>query len=122
MFSEAALSARHREPIVTAERKLEAHVHGVHGRESQRRAFIDKKYGINRQLHALAAVASMCTPPFLLHKMIAFDLRRVSLSVRSPRGMSSGFGGGPFMTSSCKCVEHCSAAHPLELLLLLFYL
>lgn len=74
MATETALKARSREPLITVERQLEAHGHRAHGRESQRRAFIEKTYSINSQPPALAAMAGMCTPPFLLHRMIACDV------------------------------------------------
>lgn len=82
MATETALKARSREPLITVERQLEAHGHRAHGRESQRRAFIEKTYSINSQPPALAAMAGMCTPPFLLHRMIACDVLHVSFLYR----------------------------------------
>lgn len=120
MASEAALRARSREPLVTVERQLEAHGHRAHGRESQRRAFIEKTYSVNSQPPALAAMGGMCSPPFLLHHMIAFDVLHVSSSFPSPWAVQCVRNGG-LGRPSCAQTDNVSAAlcfRPLEHLFL----
>lgn len=78
--SEVALSAKQRCPVTMVERQLEAHSHRRHGREKKRRLYIETEWSINGQPPALAAMAGLCTPPFLLYKIVAVDV----LHVRCP--------------------------------------
>lgn len=77
MATKEALRAKDRCPLRHVEKQLEAHGHREHGRESQRRCDIERKYSVNSQPPALAATAGLCTPPFLLFKMIGLDVLHV---------------------------------------------
>lgn len=69
-----ALHANDLCPVGTAEKQMEAHGHRVHGRESTRRTKTEREASINRQAPALAAMAALCTPHYLLVKIIGRDV------------------------------------------------
>lgn len=77
MGSAQALRAKDRCPLETVEKQLETHAHRTHARESQRRADVEKEASINSQPPALAAMAGLCTPPFLLFKIVGLDVLHV---------------------------------------------
>lgn len=72
-----ALHAKDLCPVGTVEKQIEAHGHRVHGRESTRRTKTEREASIDSQPPALAAMAGLCTPPFLLFKIIGRDVLHV---------------------------------------------
>lgn len=75
--TDAALDAKDRCPVFVVERQLEAYEHRKHRREKRRRLHIEREWSINSQPPALAAMAGLCTPPFLLCKIVAIDVLHV---------------------------------------------
>lgn len=78
MATAEALRAKNRCAVGMVDKQLEAHGHRVHARESQRRADLERDFSINSQPPALASMAGLCTPPFLLFKIIGIDVLHVS--------------------------------------------
>lgn len=74
---EAALRARRRCAVSVVERQLEAHGHLTQGREKRRRLKIEGEWSFNSQPPAVAAMAGLCTPPFLLCNIVAIDVLHV---------------------------------------------
>lgn len=84
LSSPTALTARQRTILNTLHPQVEAATHLLHGRDNQRRLHIEKATSINSYIPALATMGGLTTAPFLLYKIIGFDVLHVS----SP---SSGF-------------------------------
>eukprot|EP00170_Pyropia_yezoensis_P002913 contig_12195_g2919 len=63
--------------LSTLHPQLEATTHLLHGRERQRRLHIEKALGVNSYMPALAAMGGLTTAPFLLYKIIGFDVLHV---------------------------------------------
>lgn len=74
---ERALKAKERCPLALVERQLEAHSYRMRGQETARRNCIEKALSINGLPSALASMAGLCTPPFLMCKIIAVDVLHV---------------------------------------------
>lgn len=74
----AALDARERCPVSVVSRQLEAHGYRKRGTEKRRRLHIEREWSVNDQPPALAAMAGLCTPPFLLCKIVGVDALHVS--------------------------------------------
>lgn len=72
-----AMSANDKHPLQVVPRQREAHGHRVRGREQNRRAYLERELSINCQPPVLAAMAGLCTPPFLLFKIVALDVLHV---------------------------------------------
>lgn len=72
-----ALHAKDKHPLQVVPRQLEAHGHRSRGREQNRRAHLERELSINCQPPVLAAMAGLCTPPFLLYKIFALDVLHV---------------------------------------------
>lgn len=77
----AQLLAGEKDALPTILRHLKVHGHHAHAREKQRRDHLEKTLSINRYPPALAAMAGLGTPPFLLYKIAALDVLHVSLTV-----------------------------------------
>ncbi|KAK1859253.1 hypothetical protein I4F81_001850 [Pyropia yezoensis] len=73
----SALTAMERTILITLHPQLEAATHLLHGRERQRRLHIEKALGVNSYMPALAAMGGLTTAPFLLYKIIGFDVLHV---------------------------------------------
>lgn len=85
---EAALRARKRCAVSVVERQLEAHGHLTKGREKRRRLKIEREWSVNSQPPAVAAMAGLCTPPFLLCNIVAIDVLHVRLLLCPSRFLS----------------------------------
>lgn len=72
-----AIDAKDKHPLKIVPRQLEAHGHRARGREQSRRAYLERELSINCQPPVLAAMAGLCTPPFLLFKIFALDVLHV---------------------------------------------
>lgn len=77
MATAQAVRAKERCALGITDKQLEAHGHRVNSRESQRRNDLERDHSINSQPPALAAMAGLCTPPFLLYKIIGIDVLHV---------------------------------------------
>lgn len=72
-----ALDADERDVVETLERQLEVSGHRQHDREPQRRETLEAVDSLTGFVPALAAMAGLSTPPYLLYKMIGFDALHV---------------------------------------------
>lgn len=110
---EAALLARKRCAVSVVERQLEAHGHLTHGREKRRRLQIEKEWSVNSQPPALAAMAGLCTPPFLLCNIVAIDVLHVRSLHRCLRCLSCcayGVAGVSFKVLTLRAPDSCFRA------------
>lgn len=64
----------------TLEHHLEADGHYRAGRERQRRLRLERHDSLNSAVPVLGAMAGLGTEPFLLYKMIGFDVLHVRLT------------------------------------------
>lgn len=78
LCSVSALNSRSRTILNTLHEQLTAASHLQHGRERQTRLRIERAVSANSYAPALAAFAGLTTAPFLLHKIIGFDVLHVS--------------------------------------------
>eukprot|EP00170_Pyropia_yezoensis_P005009 contig_20389_g5023 len=74
MASPAALTSKQRTLLNTLHKQLQAFGLLQQGRERQRRLQMEKSVSMNSYPPALAAVAGLTTAPFLLYKIIGFDV------------------------------------------------
>ncbi|KAK1865695.1 hypothetical protein I4F81_008221 [Pyropia yezoensis] len=74
MASPAALTFKQRTLLNTLHKQLQAFGLLQQGRERQRRLQMEKAVSMNSYLPALAAMAGLTTAPFLLYKIIGFDV------------------------------------------------
>jgi len=74
-----ALKATKRDVVFMLEKQLEAAGHFQYGRERQRRQYLEKRQSLNSYAPALAGMAGLTTAPFLLYKIIGFDVLHVRL-------------------------------------------
>lgn len=77
----AEMCAGERNALSLTMRQLEVHGDRVHGRGKQRRDHLERTLSINGQPPALAAIAGLGTPFFLLYKIVALDVLHVSLAM-----------------------------------------
>ena len=75
--SPEALKATKRDVVFMLEKQLEAAGHFQYGRERQRRQYLEKGQSLNSYAPALAGMAGLTTAPFLLYKIIGFDVLHV---------------------------------------------
>lgn len=75
--TDAALDAKDRCPASVVDSQLEAYGYRKHRREKRRRLHIEREWSVNSQAPAPAAMAGLCTPPFLLCKIVAIDVLQV---------------------------------------------
>eukprot|EP00170_Pyropia_yezoensis_P000081 contig_821_g82 len=73
----AEMCAGERNALSLTMRQLEVHGDRVHGRGKQRRDHLERTLSINGQPPALAAIAGLGTPFFLLYKIVALDVLHV---------------------------------------------
>lgn len=76
-----ALSAAERDVVEMLEHQLEVAGHKLYDRERERRETLEAADSLTGFVPALAGMAGLSTPPYLLYKMIGFD----ALHVRWPR-------------------------------------
>jgi len=72
-----ALKATKWDVVYMLEKQLEAAGHFQYGRERQRRQYLEKRQSLNSYVLALAGMAGLTTAPFLLYKIIGFDVLHV---------------------------------------------
>ena len=78
-----ALKATKRDVVFMLEKQLEAAGHFQYGRERQRRQYLERRQSLNSYAPALAGMAVLTTAPFLLYKIIGFDVLHVRFAVLS---------------------------------------
>ena len=79
MVSAAELTAEERDVLQTLEKHLEATELANFGEDRPRRVALESQESINSAIPSLASFAGLSTPPFLLYKMVGFDVLHVSL-------------------------------------------
>jgi len=72
-----ALTAKERVAVRSVEQQLEGAAHKRYQRESLRRTELEAMESVHSRVPALAGMAGMTTPPFLLYKIIGFDALHV---------------------------------------------
>lgn len=98
----AALDARDRDVFHMLTAHLEANGHREHQREGRRRAHLEAMTSAQSALPALAGFAGLSTAPFLLYKMVGFDILHVCSLYLSGEGTGERRVG---LTSfDCPCV------------------
>lgn len=75
--SATALTARERNVVETLERQLEVSFLRQHNIERQRMETLQADHSLTGFVPALAGMAGLSTPPYLLYKMIGFDALHV---------------------------------------------
>lgn len=83
LSSPEALTARSRTILNTLNQQLDCMRHAERGTERQARLHMEKAISFNSHAPALAAMAGLTTAPFLLYKIIGFDVLHVRLSAVS---------------------------------------